>query len=294
MTDRLQTVDGRPTVRVERRYPHPIDKVWRAVTEPEHLAAWFPSPVELDLRPGGAMRFPEFGDGEGSTGRVVTVEPPHRFVFLWDTEEVRIELSTDGAGTVVVLTHLFDDRPIAASLAAGWGACLAGLRAVVAGEPLPAADRMIDRHEELVQAFGLDQAQVTRHGGGWSARFDRQLTCPADVAWRLFLGGAAAPARGTEFRPAGAPEVVLGTVTEVRDEQVLAFDVAPDEPGDRVRVELVVGSGHGARLVLTVEGTDPAELDPAVEQWGAGAIAHVAQEAARWAHSQEASGVSAL
>ncbi len=51
---------GRPTVRVERRFPHPIEKVWRAVTEPEHLGQWFPSPVELELRPGGAMRFAAF------------------------------------------------------------------------------------------------------------------------------------------------------------------------------------------------------------------------------------------
>ena len=29
--DQFLTLDGRPTVRVERRYPHPIDKVWRAV-----------------------------------------------------------------------------------------------------------------------------------------------------------------------------------------------------------------------------------------------------------------------
>ena len=58
--DQFLTLDGRPTVRVERRYPHPIDKVWRAVTTPEHLGQWFPSPVELDLRPGGAMRFGAF------------------------------------------------------------------------------------------------------------------------------------------------------------------------------------------------------------------------------------------
>jgi len=294
MTESLTDTGGRPTVRIERRYPHSIDRVWRAVTEPEHLGAWFPSPVELELRPGGAMRFAAFEEGEGGTGQVVTVEPPHRFVFLWDTEEIRIELTREGAGTLVVLTHTFDDRPLGASLAAGWGACLAGLRAVVAGEPLPPASRMIDEHEELVRLFGLDRPRLTETERGWSARFDRQLTCPADVAWRLFLGGAPAPAKGAEFRPAGAPDVILGTVTEVEPERVLAFDTAPAEPGDRVRVELVAGSGHGARLVLTVEGADPAEREAAVEQWGAGAVEHVAREAAAWAHSREVAGVSAM
>ncbi|WP_181779013.1 SRPBCC family protein [Pseudonocardia pini] len=294
MTDSLQTVDGRSVVRIERRYPHSIEKVWRAVTEPEHLGRWFPSPVELELRPGGAMRFSEFPESEGGTGRVVTVEPPRLFVFLWDTEEIRIELSTDGAETVVVLTHTFDDRPLGASLAVGWGSCLAGLRAVVAGEPLPPATRMIDEHEETVRLFGLDQPVVTEEAGRWSARFDRQLTCPADVAWRLFLGGAPAPAKGEEFRPAGAPGVILGTVTEMEPERLLAFDVAPEEPGEQVRVELVAGSGHGARLVLVVAGTDPGEREAAVEQWGAGAVEHVAREAARWAHSPEAANVSVM
>lgn len=35
--DQFLTLEGRPTVRVERTYPHPIEKVWRAVTTPEHL-----------------------------------------------------------------------------------------------------------------------------------------------------------------------------------------------------------------------------------------------------------------
>ncbi|GAA4541525.1 SRPBCC family protein [Pseudonocardia xishanensis] len=294
MTDTLGTTGGRPSVRIERRYPHPIEKVWRAVTEPEHLSSWFPSPVELELRPGGPMRFAAFAEGEGGTGRVTTVEPPHRFEFRWGAEEIRIELSESGAETVVVLTHVFDDRPLGASLAAGWGACLAGLAAVVAGEPLPAPSREIDRHEELVRLLGLDQPVLTEADGQWTATFDRQLTCPADVAWRLFLGRAEAPATGAELRPAGAPGGVLGTVTAVEAERLLAFDVAAGEPGDRVRVELVAGSGHGARLVLTVQGADPAERTAAVERWGEGAVEHIARQAARWAHTEEGAGVSAL
>ena len=42
--DEFLTIDGRPTVRVERHYPHPIDKVWRAVTTSEHLRQLVPEP----------------------------------------------------------------------------------------------------------------------------------------------------------------------------------------------------------------------------------------------------------
>ena len=58
-----ETIDGKPAVRFERRYPHSVDRVWQAVTEPEELGHWFPSAVEVDLREGGEMHF-TFPDGE--------------------------------------------------------------------------------------------------------------------------------------------------------------------------------------------------------------------------------------
>jgi len=53
--DRNGAADGRSVLRMERRYPHAVEKVWRAVTEPEHLAAWFPSTVSGDLRVDGEL-----------------------------------------------------------------------------------------------------------------------------------------------------------------------------------------------------------------------------------------------
>ena len=50
-----------------------------------------------------------------------------------------------------------------------------------------------------------------------------------------------------------------------------------------MRVELAEGTGHGARITLTVTGTDPAERDAAAEMWGTGAIGHLAAMAAEWA-----------
>ena len=79
-------LDGRPTVRVERHYPHPIDRVWRAVITPEHLGQWFPSPVELDLRVGGAMRFGAFDDEVDGFGTLEVVDAPRRLSFLWGRE----------------------------------------------------------------------------------------------------------------------------------------------------------------------------------------------------------------
>ena len=122
--DQFLTLEGRPTVRVERRYPHPIEKVWRAVTTPEHLGQWFPSPVEVDLRPGGAMRFGGVRGRRGAAGTVETVDAPRRLTFTWGTDRLTFELAPDGDGTTFALTHSFDDRYGAPSFATGWELCL--------------------------------------------------------------------------------------------------------------------------------------------------------------------------
>jgi uncharacterized protein YndB with AHSA1/START domain len=296
--DQFLTLEGRPTVRVERSYPHPIEKVWRAITIPEHLGQWFPSPVELDLRPGGAIRFGASNGEVGSAGTVEMVDAPRRLAFTWGTDRLTFELTGDDDGTALSLTHSFDDRYGAASFATGWEFCLAGLRSVLAGDPLPPPDRGVARHEELVHEFGLDRPEVTETDGRWTVRVERQLTCPAEVAWDLWFGRdretgeqRSAPAVGQPLTPYMAPDVVIGTMTEVVLHRVLAFDVAPTGgPGEHLRLEFADGTGHGVRVILTVTGTDPGERDAAAQMWGASAIGHLAASAAEWAAAQPVSG----
>jgi uncharacterized protein YndB with AHSA1/START domain len=293
-TDQFVMLDGRPTVRVARHYPHPIEKVWRAVTTPEHLGQWFPSPVEVDLRPGGAMRFRAFDGEPAGTGVVEAVDAPRRLTFTWGTDRLVFDLAAEGDGTTFTLTHSFDDRYGAPSFATGWDQCLAGLRCMLAGQPLPAPDRGIARHEQLVHEFGLDRPEVEESDGRWTVRVERQLTCPAEVAWDLWFGKdihtgeqRSAPPVGEPLSPYMAPEVVIGTMTEVEPPRVLAFDVAPTGgPGDHVRVELAAGTGHGARITLTVTGRDVADRDAAAEMWGVGAVGQLAASAAEWASAQ--------
>jgi uncharacterized protein YndB with AHSA1/START domain len=75
-------MDGRPAVRFERTYPHPVDRVWAAVSEPEGLRHWFPSRVSYEPRAGGEISFSEDPridpHREPTTGRVLVFEPPHR------------------------------------------------------------------------------------------------------------------------------------------------------------------------------------------------------------------------
>ena len=61
----------------------PVERVWRLITEAEHIGRWFADAgAEIDPRPGGTMvlRWAEHGE---SRGRVVAVEPHTRFSYRW-------------------------------------------------------------------------------------------------------------------------------------------------------------------------------------------------------------------
>jgi uncharacterized protein YndB with AHSA1/START domain len=78
---------------ITRVYEAPRELVWRAWTDPEHMAAWFGprgittprSTITVDLRPGGAFEFTMVSDDEGteypSGGTFVEVQAPERLVW---------------------------------------------------------------------------------------------------------------------------------------------------------------------------------------------------------------------
>jgi uncharacterized protein YndB with AHSA1/START domain len=125
-----ETYEGKPAVRFERIYPHPVERVWRSITVPEEMASWFPSTVEVDLREGGAMRFtfdPHLA--EPMDGRVVELDPPKVFAFLWGKDLLRLELAPEGDGTRLTLIQTLEEDE-AARNASGWHVCLDKLAGV--------------------------------------------------------------------------------------------------------------------------------------------------------------------
>ena len=132
MSDTLRPVGDKWALRFERRLPHPPDKVWRAIAEPEHLSQWYPFTVtELDPRVGGAIRF---RDDEGTELRAEITEflPPKVFAFQEHDEEtgthgLYFELEPDGEGCRLTFTHTFADTTWAAQTETGWVHCLDAL-----------------------------------------------------------------------------------------------------------------------------------------------------------------------
>jgi len=127
------TIENRPALRFERRLAHPIDVVWRAITESDELEHWFPSKIDVDtLRPGAEMTFrfeemPLENQPMTISGRVTEFDPPHLFAFYWGDDHLRFELEPvagDEDACLLRLTVLLDSREKAARDGAGWHVCL--------------------------------------------------------------------------------------------------------------------------------------------------------------------------
>jgi uncharacterized protein YndB with AHSA1/START domain len=128
MTASQQTVDGRPALRFERRLEHSIDRVWRAVTEPDELRQWFVSEVPWTPVAG------EVFEAGGETGRITALDPPHLIAWTWGMERYSFELAPQGDGCRLVFTHVFNpDLGPDWQHAAGWETYLNRLDAHLAG-----------------------------------------------------------------------------------------------------------------------------------------------------------------
>jgi uncharacterized protein YndB with AHSA1/START domain len=113
-------------LRFTRTLPHAPEKVWRAITEAEHLDAWFPFRIEGEFATGARLQFVA-RDTPDTTfdGEMTEYRPPTVIEFRWsENEVVRLEVEPDGAGSRLTLLNTFDELGKAARDAAGWHGCL--------------------------------------------------------------------------------------------------------------------------------------------------------------------------
>jgi uncharacterized protein YndB with AHSA1/START domain len=118
--------------------PASIEDVYAAWTQPEAMARWLApmgsAEVEADVRAGGRFRVVMIGGGMSiqHTGEYLTVEPPRRLSFTWQSPYTRTEpsvvtvtLTADGDSTqLLLLLHERLPEDAAESHRGGWGAIL--------------------------------------------------------------------------------------------------------------------------------------------------------------------------
>jgi uncharacterized protein YndB with AHSA1/START domain len=247
-------------LRFERHLGHPVERVWRAVTEPSQLAEWFPGQPRIELRIGGAAHFEQPGfdiDPEllPTYGTVTELDPPRRFAFRWGEDLLRFELTAQSDGCLLVFTHTFANRASAPRSAAGWSVCMDSFESLL-GAASPDTDASggtwFDYYLRYEQDFGSDGV-LSRQGDGAVLRFERLLEHPAGDVWAaltrpeqvsqwLAEGTFNAVVGGTiELRFANPPgNVVTGTVRRVEPFRALEYSwTSPGAPDAIVKWQLI-------------------------------------------------------
>jgi uncharacterized protein YndB with AHSA1/START domain len=160
----LHTMNDRPALLFERRLPHLVERVWRAITVPSELERWFPAAADW---------MPEAGEvfqAAGQQGEITELDPPRLIAWTFGGDQYRIELQAQDGGCRLTFTYIFDDRPAAAQWAAGWDTYLNRLEPHLAGGFLSEEDAhegFVERNDRYAERFGVDP-EVGR--GFWRAQ----------------------------------------------------------------------------------------------------------------------------
>ena len=158
-----QLGDGRWQLRFTRSLPYPKEKVWRAITEPEHLTQWFPTTIDGGRAEGATLRF-AFPGGQAPPmeGEMLSYEPESFMEFRWGPDILRLELQAVDDGTELTLLDTLEERGKAARDAAGWHACLEALEASLHQDPAAREHMSIwnEVHPHYVKQFGAEATTI--------------------------------------------------------------------------------------------------------------------------------------
>ena len=148
------------TLILVRDLRHSPEKVWQALTDPEHLREWAPFVADGKLDTVGAkVSLTWVGTGRPTETTVTRAESPR----LLEYSDIRWELEASGGGTRLTLWHSIDRRFISWG-AAGWHICFDVLERLLAGDPIgriAGVDAMKFRGwqrltEEYARQFGVE------------------------------------------------------------------------------------------------------------------------------------------
>jgi len=126
------------TLVLVRELHHPPERVWRALTDPEHLREWAPFDADGNLgTPGARVTLTTVGAPgvPASETIVVRADASRLLEYNWGDQQMRWELKAIGSGTRLTLWANIDRRFISMG-AAGWHICLDVLDHLLSGAPI--------------------------------------------------------------------------------------------------------------------------------------------------------------
>jgi uncharacterized protein YndB with AHSA1/START domain len=114
------------TLVLVRDLRHPPAKVWKALTQPEHLRAWAPYDADRSLGSVGTAKLTTVGapKPQVTESRITRADAPKVLELDWGGQDLRWQLEPHGeGGTRLTLWHAID-RGFISMGAAGWHICL--------------------------------------------------------------------------------------------------------------------------------------------------------------------------
>jgi uncharacterized protein YndB with AHSA1/START domain len=161
------------TLILVRELRHAPEKVWQALTDPEHLRQWAPYDADQSLGARGPVKLTWVATGRATETNVTRAEAPKLLELIdmrWELEPLAPERGP-GAGTRLTLWHRIDRRFVAWG-AAGWQICFDVLDRLLSGKPLgrmagQAAVETGGWHRlcaEYAQQFGVESARAKAAG----------------------------------------------------------------------------------------------------------------------------------
>ena len=152
------------TLILVRELNHPRERVWEALTDPQHLSEWAPFDVDGNLGNAGATVKLSVANAPRpmvSETTVMRADRPRVLEYNWGDKYLRWELEPFGDGTRLTLWHNIE-RGFIAWGAAGWHICFGVLDRLLSGDPIGRAvgpdalkyewQRLVD---EYAKQFGV-------------------------------------------------------------------------------------------------------------------------------------------
>lgn len=120
----------------EIRLDAPLEEVWSAWAEPQHVKRWFSDDAWGELEPGGELVH-DFGDHGEHRYQVIEVHPPQRLVLESDmgmgAVRQEVVIRSEGGSTVLRLVHSGfgkqdPDSEVSQGIDSGWTMALAAMK----------------------------------------------------------------------------------------------------------------------------------------------------------------------
>lgn len=290
-----QFVDRR-TLKYVRTYPHPIERVWKAITDKDEVSQWFIGFAEFDVRLGGTVRWE---DPHTVVGIVRRLDPP--FVFEYGPMPpldgyLRWELEAVDGGTRMTFTQAFPvgfrqgpvpgdpggdlpagpDTPWRVGFVSGWHDfwTLLGEYLDTGNKVWPPIEEHPDPYIESYRAHvaatipPLADDELAQMVDASTLRFERLYQHPAGQVWAAITDPAQA-----ELWLLDGPTTAGAAVIAERPQELVRYRM-PD--GGTMQFELL--SGMGA-TILAVSRRMPEGIEVAAE---AKAGLHVSLDALAW------------